>query len=235
MRPPFPNPNQPAPQAKVCGLTQLGDAMACAEAGVAAIGINFWPKSKRWHPLASARQWLDAVPEGVCRVGVFVNATAEEIDAVLRTGCIDAVQFHGDEPEDFVRQHLDRGVRCIRALALRSEADLEKVAACPAVDVLLDAWQPGAYGGGGVPCDWALAQQAVRGFPDKRIILSGGLAPENVASAVEAVRPHAVDVASGVELAPGRKDSERVRRFAREVARCRQSFGGLQQGNPHRH
>jgi phosphoribosylanthranilate isomerase len=213
MRPAFPA-NSANTAVKICGFLELSAGLLAAEeAGAGAIGINFWPKSKRYLPLAEARLWLDSVPPSLNRVAVLVNAPEAEIDAILASGCIDTLQFHGDEPDSLVQRYLDRGVPCIRALAVRSPADLELVARCPAPAVLLDAYAPGAYGGTGHTCDWELARQAVLAFPEKKIILSGGLTPENVARAVQEVRPAGVDVASGVEISPGVKDPALVRKF----------------------
>jgi phosphoribosylanthranilate isomerase len=218
MRPHFPAPAANRVSTKICGFLGLTDAvLAAAEAGAAAIGINFWPKSKRYHPLAHARQWLPQVPTSLNRVAVLVNATEDEIEAILASECIDTLQFHGDEPDELVQRYLDRGVACIRALAVRQAADLEKIAHCPAPTILLDAYAPGTYGGTGHTCDWELARQAVLTFPQKKIILSGGLTPQNVAQAVQEVRPAGVDVASGVEISPGIKDAAMVREFVQAV------------------
>lgn len=223
MRPHFPALTANSVSTKICGFLGLTDAvLAAAEAGAAAIGINFWPKSKRYHPLAQARQWLPQVPASLNRVAVLVNATEEEIEAILASGCIDTLQFHGDEPDELVQRYLDRGVACIRALSVRKAADLEKIAHCPAATILLDAYAPGFYGGTGHTCDWELARQAVLAFPEKKIILSGGLTPQNVAQAVQEVRPAGVDVASGVEISPGIKDAAMVREFVQAVQRVNQ-------------
>lgn len=206
MRPLFPNPHSPAPQIKVCGLTRLADAQACAEHGVAAIGINFWPKSKRFHAFPDASQWLAQAPSSLTRVALFVNASREEILPIMKSGLLDAIQFHGDESDELVQSFLDDGYHVIRALSARSEADLEKISRCPCRAVILDAYAPGIYGGTGQTCDWALAAEAVKLFPDKQIILSGGLTAANAAQALREVHPAALDLASGVESAPGIKD-----------------------------
>jgi phosphoribosylanthranilate isomerase len=216
MRPHFPISTLPC-SAKICGLTRLADAISCHEAGAQAIGINFWPKSKRYHPLDQAQIWLGSVPESMNRVAVLVNATMPEIDAIWASGQIDTLQFHGDEPDSLVLEYKNRGIPCIRALAVRCEADLEKIASCPTETVLLDAYQPGVYGGSGTVCDWELARKAVLAFTEKKIILSGGLTPENAARAVYEVRPAALDVASGVESAPGIKDPTKISRFLAEI------------------
>ena len=219
MRPPFPNPDKTSPQVKICGLTRLEDALVCAEAGADAIGINFWPGSKRHQSVLQAMAWLPKAPASLTRVAVLVNATPQEIQALLDCGEIDALQFHGDEPPEFVAGYMARGISCLRALSVTSGASLAALAVQPAKTLLLDAFQPGVYGGTGQTCDWPLAKMAVRQFPERQIILCGGLTPENVAEAVRTVHPAAVDVASGVESAPGLKDAEKVRKFVAEVHR----------------
>lgn len=217
MRPAFPNPLLPAPQIKVCGLTRLEDAMVCATAGIQAIGINFWLKSKRFHPFAEASTWLAAVPEQITRVAVFVNAAESEVTEIMHSGLLEVAQFHGDESDASVQKFLDAGIACIRALSVRTPEDLEKITRCPAPAILLDAYQPGVYGGTGRTCDWELAAQAVRAFPEKRIILSGGLTPANAAQAHHEVRPAALDLASGVEISPGIKDAALIRQLAKSL------------------
>ncbi len=217
MRPSFPNSLLPSPQIKVCGLTLLEDALVCVAAGINAIGINFWPKSKRFHPFAQASAWLDAVPEQITRVAVFVNADESEVTEIMHSGLLEVAQFHGDESDSYVQKFLDAGIPCIRALSVRTPEDLEKIPLCPAPTILLDAYQPGVYGGTGRTCDWELAAQAVRAFPEKRIILSGGLTPANAAQAFHEVRPAALDLASGVEISPGVKDAALIRQLAKSV------------------
>jgi phosphoribosylanthranilate isomerase len=217
MRPAFPNPLSATPQIKVCGLTRLSDALVCAEHGIDAIGINFWPKSKRFHALADASQWLEQVPESLTRVAVFVNASVEEVTEIMSSGLIDVAQFHGDETDKYVSHFLDTGIPVIRALSARSEADLEKIFRSPVRSILLDAYQPGVYGGTGQTCDWELAARAVKMFPEKHIILSGGITALNSAQAIREVHPVAIDLASGVESAPGIKDAEMIRLLANAV------------------
>jgi phosphoribosylanthranilate isomerase len=213
----FPDPDKSRPQVKICGLTRLEDALACVDAGVDAIGVNFWPQSRRYHPLEAAVRWLADLPPEICRVAVLVNAGEEEIRRIWQSGCIDVLQFHGGEPDEAILRHQQRGIPVIRATAVRTLEDVSALGASRLSDLLLDAWQPGEWGGTGRTCDWPLAREAVLRFPDKRIILSGGLNPDNVADAVAQVRPFAVDVASGVESAPGIKDAARIRAFVRQA------------------
>ena len=198
---------------KVCGLTSAEDAAMCAAAGVDAIGINFHPASKRYHPLEAAKQWLGAVPAGLKRVALFVNAPLPAVAEAVATGLFDAVQLHGDEGREFTVAVQQLGLPVIRAVALHDEAGLEALASEPADAILLDAPAPGLYGGTGRVCDWELAARAVQACGNRPVLLAGGLTPANAAAAVRAVRPAGLDTASGVESAPGRKDAEAVRAF----------------------
>jgi phosphoribosylanthranilate isomerase len=148
---------------------------------------------------------------------VLVNNPREEIDALCASGLIDTLQFHGNEPDEVLQHYQSRGMPCIRALSLREEADFEQLAFSVTNKLLLDAYHPTDFGGTGTACDWGLARQAVRQFPKQKIILSGGLSPENVAQAIRQVRPCAVDVASGVESSPGIKDAAKIQDFMRQV------------------
>ena len=150
----------------------------------------------------------------------LVNATLAEISAVLESGLIDLAQLHGDETPEFAQTLADRGLPFIKALGVKDAESLADLRDFPTDLILLDAYCPGEYGGGGEVFDWKLARQVVDENPDKQILLAGGLGPDNVADAVAAVRPAAVDVASGVELSPGRKDALKVGRLVERVARA---------------
>jgi phosphoribosylanthranilate isomerase len=202
---------------KYCGITLESDAKAAIAAGANALGFNGFPRSKRFLDLAAAAPWIRRLPGFCTRVAVLVNPTEDEAVAAMRLGCFDRLQLHGDETPDFCARLRDRGYQVIKALPLATEADLARIAEFPVDDVLLDAHAPGVYGGTGQVIDWSLARQAAERFPGKRVILSGGLKPENVAAAVSAVRPYAVDVASGIESAPGRKDEGKMVAFTRNL------------------
>ena len=182
-----------------------------------AIGINLWPKSKRHLPLSEAFAWLRALRDEVCLVAVLVNPDEKLLDEVITADVFHMLQLHGDEPPGLVHELMHRGVRVIKALQVRDRESLTAIAGFPCQDILLDAYNPGLYGGAGETFPWELASEAMLLFPERRIILSGGLTPLNVREAVRQVRPHAVDVASGVESAPGVKDLEKVRRFIAEA------------------
>lgn len=201
------------PFVKICGLTCAADAAVCAEAGAGAIGINFWPRSKRFHPLSAARAWLPGFAGGPARVALFVNAALTEIRETVDTALFEAIQLHGDESPDFCATVRALGLPVIRGLALRSADDLALLENHPADAFILDAYAPGDYGGTGRLSDWPLAAETIRRFPDKTLLLSGGLTPDNVVAALREVQPFGVDVASGVESAPGIKDHAKIRAF----------------------
>jgi phosphoribosylanthranilate isomerase len=194
---------------KTCGITSLEDARVCLDAGVDALGFNFWPASKRHVPVSRAASIVEALPAGVLRVGVFVRASPEEVRRAVTTVGLDAVQLHGDEDP---AAYADAGVPLWQVL--RIETSLPERVSERASELLLDARVEG-FGGSGRSFDWSLAREARRfGRP---FWLAGGLTPLNVAEAMRSAAPGGVDVASGVESRPGVKDPERVRAFVAAV------------------
>ena len=191
---------------KICGLTNLADALAAAAAGADALGFNFYPASVRYVAPAVAADIVAQLPAGVCAVGVFVNAARDDVERTAAAVGLHAVQFHGDEdPATCAGWSL----QTIKALRVRDRA-AAALARQYAVDyVLADAYVEGQFGGTGAP----IAVELLADFDRGRLILAGGLTPDTVAAAVRAVRPVAVDVASGVEAAPGKKDHDKMRRF----------------------
>jgi len=206
---------RPRVRVKICGITTAEDAEAAIEAGADALGFNGFAGSKRFIDLAACASWIAQLPPFVMRVAVLVNPRAEEVEAALALPGIDAVQFHGDETPAFCEPFCRHGF--IKAVAARDKAALEASRRFATKTLLLDAWVPGAYGGTGQLIDLPLAAGFVAANRDARVILSGGLTPENVARAVEAVRPWAVDVASGVEATPRKKDVAKMRAFVEAV------------------
>jgi phosphoribosylanthranilate isomerase len=195
---------------KICGITRVPDALAAAEYGASAIGLNFYPRSKRCVTRNAAAEICRALPLGVLRVGLFVNASADEINDLDADLQFDLIQLHGDETPEFCAQW---GERVVRAIRLATAADLERVEHYPTVrHIMVDASVKNAYGGTGVTCDWSLAAQAVT-RTEQPVILAGGLTPENVAAAIRRVQPQGVDVAGGVESAPGVKDAQKMQAF----------------------
>jgi len=198
---------------KICGLTNEEDARAATDFGADALGFNLWPGSKRYIDLDRAFSWIRGLPPLVTRVAVLVNMSLDDARRVADHPAIDVVQFHGDEDESYCAQFAACGRPFIKALRVRDAASLDRLEHFSTPSILLDADAGAAYGGTGRQLDPQLAEEAVRRFPGVKIILAGGLKPENVAEAVQAVRPYAVDVASGVEAVPGRKDTEKMARF----------------------
>lgn len=195
---------------KICGVTRAEDATALIELGVPALGVNFWPQSKRYVEPAQAA-WLETLRDQIVRVGVFVNAGRDLPLDLWHRGWIDMIQLHGDEsPEDvaFFRSH---GAQVIKAIGASSESDIARAIAFQADAVLLDAPAPGLYGGTGHAFDWGLASRFRLRLPETPLLLAGGIQPSNAAEAVAQVQPCAIDVASGGESAPGIKDLKKVR------------------------
>ncbi len=212
----FPSITSHSPAVKICGITQEQQARDIIALGADALGINFWPKSKRYLPMQQAG-WLTSIHGLTTLVAVLVNADAHTIDSLLDQRLVHILQLHGDESPQRVASLMERGVPVIKALAVRDRDSLQQIADYPCETILLDAYNPGLYGGTGATFPWDLAVMARELFPDKRIILSGGLTPANVREAIEATHPAAVDVASGVESSPGIKDLNLVTEFIQQV------------------
>lgn len=193
---------------KICGITNLGDALAAVEAGADALGFVFYAPSKRYVTPEQAGEIIRKLPPFVTTVGLFVNADVDFVESVLATAQLDLLQFHGDESNaDCVRF----GRPFIKALRVKPDLDLmQAFSAYPdARGILLDAYRPGVPGGTGEVFDWDLIPDEIAGA----ITLAGGLDATNVARAVAAVGPYAVDVSGGVEAAPGQKDGAKVSAF----------------------
>lgn len=201
-----------APRVKICGITRVEDGLAAAHAGADAIGLVFAPQSPRRVTLAEAVAITRALPPFVSTVALFVNADRTEVEAVLAGLRPDLLQFHGDETPEFCASF---GVPYIKAVRVRPGLDLLQFDATygTARGLLLDAYHPQRHGGTGERFDWNLIPRGL----SKPCILAGGLTPDNVAQAVQRVRPWAVDVSSGVEASPGIKDAAAIGRFIQEV------------------
>jgi phosphoribosylanthranilate isomerase len=197
---------------KVCGITNAADAVLCAEAGADALGFIFVENTPRCVTSSQVRPIVAALPPFVLPVGVFWDHSRDRVLTVARECGLGAVQLHGDEDPDTFR---DFPLPVIKTIKVRGAADLDRVARYRAAAVLLDSPERWSEGEPRIPIPWALVRERAGGA---RVILSGGLTPDNVAEAIRVTRPFAVDVNSGVEARPGRKDPERVRRFAHAVA-----------------
>lgn len=200
---------------KICGITQGEQAQQIVELGTDAIGVNFWPQSKRYIPFDQARPWLEDLQSKVTRIGVFVNPDADEVTRILTSGAIDHVQLHGDESPQMLEKLTQQGFSVYKALGIKNEQNLDRIETYPGSKILLDAYAPSEYGGTGEAFDWNLGRMAVERFRgEKKIILAGGLTAENIATAIQQVNPFAVDTASGVESGtPGIKDLDKVKQF----------------------
>jgi len=200
---------------KHCGITSLEDAHVAAEAGAWALGMIFWEGSPRRCEPAEAQVIGASLRRTLELVGVFVNATLEQIDALVQSAGLSMVQLHGDEGPVFCTEVARRtGVKVIKATRVRSRAQLQAAAAFHTDFHLLDAYVEGLRGGSGETIDWELVRDQRLATP---ILLSGGLNAGNVAAAIAATKPFAVDVASGTEAAPGVKDHARLHAFADAV------------------
>ncbi len=216
---------------KICGITSTDDAEAVARAGADAVGLNFYPKSPRYITPEQARPIIDVLPDRMVKVGLFVNADPTQILLTSKRLGLDLIQLHGDElPEMLVSlgELGELAVPVMRAFRL-SAAGLQPVAEylqrcrrleCMPRMVIIDAHVKGEYGGTGALADWSMIKQ----FPIEQdrppLVLAGGLTPENVAEAIRTVHPAAVDTASGVESAPGRKDPAAVEAFVRAARKA---------------
>ena len=199
---------------KVCGITNLEDALAAIDAGADMLGFNFYARSPRRVTPAEARAVIERLPRSVSCVGVFVNEPSPEaVLEIARESGVSAVQMHGDETPEFCRAL--EGLTTIKALRVGKGYGVETAESFHTDAVLLDAYVADAFGGTGHTFDWTLARATREVVP--RLFLAGGLKVENVAAAIESVAPYAVDVCSGVETSPGRKSLQLMRRFVAAV------------------
>jgi len=200
---------------KVCGITRRKDALRAVELGADALGFIFYPKSPRYIPPEKAAEIIRSLPPFVASVGVFVDASVREIRSAVRTCLLSAAQLHGMESPAYCREISVKVIKAFRVQGNRLPRGISRYA----VDaLLLDTFQSGVHGGTGKVFDWDVARRAGR---YGKIILAGGLNAGNVREAVESVRPFAVDVSSGVETAPGKKDPKLLEEFFRQVNRAR--------------
>lgn len=200
---------------KICGIKTLTDALAAIQAGADYLGFNFYPKSLRFvekSACAEIASVLQREHPHIKLVGVFVNASAEEIQVTMEACGLSLAQLHGDESVEMLKRLNGKAFKAFRGIP--ESVDEFAINQPPAF--LLDASVKGVYGGSGVTTDWDKAAELANKYP---FFLAGGLTPENVAEAIRRVKPWGVDVASGVESAPGKKDAKKMARFVREVKR----------------
>jgi phosphoribosylanthranilate isomerase len=199
---------------KICGITNLEDALMVAEAGADALGFVFVPGSPRYIHPQKAEEIERHLPPFLSLVGVFANVPLKEVREVAEACHLSLVQLHGEESPAYCSA---LGKRVIKAFRMKGAKGLAEMGQYEVEALLLDSCSPGQLGGTGKTFDWRLAQEAKR---YGRLILSGGLTPENVAEGIRIVRPYAVDVSSGVEERTGKKEKGKVKRFLEEVARA---------------
>ncbi len=199
---------------KICGITNWTDARRAIESGADFLGFNFYPGSPRYIAPAKARRIVQRLPKGVSAVGVFVNEPEKKVLEIARGVGLDYLQLHGDETPETVAR-LQRVLPVIKAVRVKRPFRVAQVSRYrPASALLLDGFDRRLRGGTGKTFDWKLARRAK---PYGKIFVAGGLAPENVGEAIRIVKPYAVDVSSGVESRPGKKDPARLKAFAHAV------------------
>lgn len=206
-----------SPQIKICGITTPEDALACDNLGADAIGLVFYPKSPRFVKASKAARISSVLRPGIARVGVFVDAPFEEIIEKVNSCCLTAVQLHGRESPELIEKIMQAGVRVIKGLYINRPPGIENALFYPAAAFLVECAGGNLPGGNAIAWDWGAARPFAETYPT---ILAGGLSPENAAAAVIAACPDAVDVSSGVEAAPGRKDHVKIENFILAVRAC---------------
>jgi len=196
---------------KICGITNTTDALASAELGADALGFIFYRESKRYIDPEIAKSIVSSLPPFITTVGVFVNQPLDELLAIKDKVGIDAAQLHGDETPEFCSSV---PLKVIKAIRVKADLDEQGVAQYPVQAILFDTYSDVEYGGTGKSFNWEI----IKGISNAgKIILSGGLSPDNVVEAIRTVRPYAVDVSSGVEATPGKKDHMKLRKFIEAV------------------
>ena len=198
---------------KICGITNLEDALAAEAAGADALGFNFYARSPRYISPANAREITSQLPESIMRVGVFVNEQLQSLLPIASEANLNAIQLHGDESPDYCHALTSNFV--IKAFGAADDLDLN---AYDVDAIMLDSKDELLHGGTGRVFDWSIAQRAGGSIP--KLFLAGGLSPENVADAIATVRPYAVDACSSLELTPGKKNHERMCAFINAVRNC---------------
>jgi phosphoribosylanthranilate isomerase len=195
---------------KICGLKNEADAIAAIECGADALGFNLYPGSKRYIQWQNEVEWIRELPAEVSRIAVIVDSALDEACQLLEMDLFDGLQLHGDESREYCESLVKCRKPVLKALRLTTADLLERVRSYPVFGFMIDSYREGAFGGTGERFDWTL----LKGVKfEKPLIVAGGLTPENVADAVREIRPHAVDVASGVENRDGFKDKKKMQEF----------------------
>lgn len=197
------------PKVKICGITNVSDALQAAWHGADALGFVFYKKSKRYISQVEAKKIIAVLPPWMVKVGVFVNERPATVKKIVKHCALDFVQLHGDEDKEYLQKLSP--LRIIKAIRIKDRRSLANVDSLPCELVLLDTYASSEFGGTGRRFDWRLAK-SIKGIRKPHII-SGGLTPRNVRQAVKMFRPYAVDVSSGVEIKPGKKDKQLIKEF----------------------
>jgi len=200
---------------KICGITNYPDAKAALDMGADLLGFNFYPKSSRYIAPANALEIINKLPAFIDVVGVFVNATLEQIKEVIGMCQLNWVQLHGDEDPNFCHSLFSLNVRTMKAIRVKDQADVEKAENFFTDAILLDAFDPEKYGGTGVSFDWNII-----GHIGKRIFLAGGINPDNAADAIK-LGVYGIDVCSGIEAEPGKKDHKKMKKLFENIKHLR--------------
>lgn len=208
---------------KICGITNEPDALAAIEAGADGLGFNIVPRSKRHIDIDAAAVWIQNLPKDIWKVAVTADPNWEDACRVGQSPFIDALQLHGTESPEFCRRLAEAGIRFAKAVPVTGSKSLAGLPDYFTDTMILDSSSGGTFGGTGKPFPWKFAPEFVRHHPKIKVILAGGLNPQNVAEAVRVVRPRGVDVTTGVEKTPGQKDADLVKAF---MAAARQTAAG---------
>ncbi len=200
---------------KICGITNYDDASAALDMGADLLGFNFYPESPRFVTLEKATEIINKLPAFVDIAGIFVNAPFDQIREKIDQCQLDWVQLHGDETPDFCRSFHSLNVKTMKALRVKERADIDKADSFFTDAVLLDAFHPARYGGTGATFDWNII-----GHIGKRIFLAGGIHPDNAAAAVK-VGVYGIDVCSGIESEPGKKDHKKMKKLFDNIQHLR--------------
>ncbi|MBA7632169.1 N-(5'-phosphoribosyl)anthranilate isomerase [subsurface metagenome] len=200
---------------KICGITNYKDAAAAVDMGADLLGFNFYPKSPRYIAPAKAVEIINKLPAFIDLAGVFVNESIEKIHETKNFCQLDWLQLHGDESPQFCKQFLSHSVKIMKAIRVKDQKDIERAESFFTDAILLDAFHPEKYGGTGLTFDWNIV-----GHIGKRIFLSGGINPDNAVAAVE-LGVYGIDVCSGIEAEPGRKDHKKMKKLFENIRHLR--------------
>lgn len=200
---------------KICGITNLEDARAALDIGADILGFNFYPQSPRYITPEDAAKIIGALPAFIDVAGVFVNATVDQINETISTCYLDWIQLHGDETPEFCESFLTLNVKTMKALRVRDRSDIDKAEEFYTDAILLDAFDPARYGGTGITFDWNIV-----GHIGKRVFLAGGINPDNAVKAIE-LGVYGIDICSGVESEPGKKDHEKMKQLFENIQHLR--------------